>query len=697
MIHRNILTSLLNKLKLFVISALFISLNASAQDSEPSITDYLPEIKILESNDPASGCYFFGSKGLTKNYVIIVDNYGTPVFCRLFDGAKSSVRLLEDGTICLYNGSPRILMFMDKNLQIFDTITTRNYRSDGHDWDVSEKGNILLMGIDSHIEDLSQIVEGGQTNVTVKDMVVQEFDKNKNLLYTWKSRDYFDVLDALGESTLAKYTSSKLDYIHPNSIHFDSDTSFILSSRHMNEITKVDRRTREIIWRLGGKNNDFTFIGENFYPNPYDIRFSHQHGITRTPTGTILLFDNGNNRETQFSSSVEYDLDEINMTATLVKRFINKPSLYSQAGGNTQRLHNGNTLTFWNKITTTATEFHPDGSNALILSNVNPNRIEKYLWETKIFETDADTLYFGRFDEDKPRRRTLDITNNSDTEISITSYSTHTDLFQLTTTFPLVIPSHGTSQVDIVFDPSTSDLGYIKDLITLNHDTDTQRVARQVWLFGSQDDNINPMAQIIPNAGNVAIDSLIVINLSEPIKAFQASGLKGYFDNELKYNTIDDYIIFRFNDVNGSNIEFDATISTDKMKITIHPNELLLSDQYYYVAIKENLIDYSGNNLPVVNATFYTGAYVGVNEEEFKNEIMALYPNPTNGKFTISTGNNIIKNIFIYDLSGRLIDNIRSEENFINIDISNYLLGQYVVEIKDDKLHTIKTFKLVKY
>ena len=32
----------------------------------------------------------------------------------------------------------------------------------------------------------------------------------------------------------------------------------LISSRHMDEVTKIDRQTGEIIWRLGGKNNDFT-------------------------------------------------------------------------------------------------------------------------------------------------------------------------------------------------------------------------------------------------------------------------------------------------------------------------------------------------------------------------------------------------------------------------------------------------------
>lgn len=186
--QNKLLTSLLYTLKLFVISTLFISQNVMAQDADLSLMDYFPDIKILESNDPAPGYYFFGSKKTTTDaplqYITIVDNYGTPVFFRVFEGRKSTVRLLKDGRIVFWNGKPRVLTFWNEMLQLIDTITTRTYSSDGHDWAISEEGNILLMGHDNHVEDLSQLVPGGLTEVLIEDVVVQEFDKDKNLLYT---------------------------------------------------------------------------------------------------------------------------------------------------------------------------------------------------------------------------------------------------------------------------------------------------------------------------------------------------------------------------------------------------------------------------------------------------------------------------------------------------------------------------------
>lgn len=89
----------------------------------------------------------------------------------------------------------------------------------------------------------------------------------------------------------------------------------------MDEITKINRQTGEIIWRLGGKNNQFTFINNT-------TGFSHQHAIRRLPNENITLFDNRNFPSLQFSSAVEYELDEQNKNATLLWEYRNTSDIY---------------------------------------------------------------------------------------------------------------------------------------------------------------------------------------------------------------------------------------------------------------------------------------------------------------------------------------------------------------------------------
>jgi hypothetical protein len=49
--------------------------------------------------------------------------------------------------------------------------------------------------------------------------------------------------------------------------------------------------------------------------------------------GNLALFDNGHYLIPQYSSYVEYEIDEQNFTATLVRRYSRNGTIYSQARG----------------------------------------------------------------------------------------------------------------------------------------------------------------------------------------------------------------------------------------------------------------------------------------------------------------------------------------------------------------------------
>ena len=115
----------------------------------------------------------------------------------------------------------------------------------------------------------------------------------------------------------------------------------MISSRNLDEITKIHRTNGDIIWRWGGSQNQFEFI--NDYP------FTHQHCIKSLGNNKYLLFDNGNfssnyTGKPDVSRAVEYELDLDAMTATKTWEFIHPDSLFSPSISNVQRLDNGNTL-----------------------------------------------------------------------------------------------------------------------------------------------------------------------------------------------------------------------------------------------------------------------------------------------------------------------------------------------------------------
>ena len=85
---------------------------------------------------------------------------------------------------------------------------------------------------------------------------------------------------------------ANVDWTHANAITIDPwDNNYLVSLRCFCQILKISRTTGDVIWRLGGVSNDFTFIGENPTNAPY--YFIGQHNIHGMTNGNIMLFDNG--------------------------------------------------------------------------------------------------------------------------------------------------------------------------------------------------------------------------------------------------------------------------------------------------------------------------------------------------------------------------------------------------------------------
>jgi hypothetical protein len=249
---------------------------------------------------------------------------------------------------------------MDWNLTEVDSFQCGNgYIADNHDFMVMPNGHALLFAYDPQPIDMSLIVPGGHPGATVAASIVQELDLSGNVVFQWRAWDYIPITDSY-----ANLRRSRIDYTHINAIDMDADGNILISSRNLCEITKIDRETGEIIWRLGGEQSDFTFVGENEANAP--TYFANQHSVRKLENGNIMLFDNGNLHSPSYSRAVEYALDEQAMTATLVWEYRHDPDIFARTRGTIQRLPNGNTLIGWGGASLNgdraATEIRPDKS-----------------------------------------------------------------------------------------------------------------------------------------------------------------------------------------------------------------------------------------------------------------------------------------------------------------------------------------------
>ena len=670
---------------LIVLSAVFSPLSMGQQSQ---VSQYFPEIKISDSNGPSAGHFFLATKGLVapeaQHYIAIVDNYGTPVFFRLMPNVSLSMRLLNDGTIGYVHGVPRKLYIMNEMLNVTDTINTVGLKLDGHDWEIDDNGNYhrYVFAQYNRIVDMSLLVEGGNVAAEIGEAEIQEFDTDNNLVNTWKTEDLFDILDSNEESPFVDFLEASIDYAHMNSIAIWSDTSFIISTRHMDEITCIDRRSGEIIWRLGGKKSSFTFIND-------PIGFNHQHCPRKLSNGNILIFDNGNLHDPQFSSAVEYSLDLDNMTASLVKRYRHTPDAFAPRDGSSQRLPAGNTIITWGPAWPAVTEFHPDGTMAVELDmtehSMSP-RVEKYKWKTKVFETSVDSLDFGVYDGSNPVELVLSLTNNTDTVMHITSVESRSQYFETLSSLPLAMNPGAPTDITFRFDPGESGMGYFNDMLTICSDNDVQRIARQVFVEGRQEDNIAPEATIMPDSSNVPVAAYVTISFTEAVRHSDGS--------EILHGDLEQLFILRKEDATGDPVEFRAIMNSDKNKVTLMPVALLDSSGSYYVDISSSLEDYSGNLLTLTPVTFFTvgpTASGKLPEEPGFN----IFPNPTTGMISVDApaGYNRLS---IYTSTGiRVGEKKINERGITELDLSGFSKGVYFVILRSDSNKLTSARKLV--
>lgn len=67
------------------------------------------------------------------------------------------------------------------------------------------------------------------------------------------------------------------------------------------------------------------------------------------------------------------------------------------------------------------------------------------------------------------------------------------------------------------------------------------------------------------------------------------------------------------------------------------------------------------------------------------NNGISVYPNPNNGTFVISTNSTTMKTIRVMDVTGRVMMNSQSNDKEVEMNITNYSRGIYVIEVESEK------------
>lgn len=352
---------------------------------------------FTQRNHPSPGYYLIGP--VLTDSVGLVDGAGRLVMTR----PSSTPYTLSVGNnhLLYYDQAVRGFVKRDRTMTPVDTLFMigAGLIPDFHEAFLRENGNAVLLGYETRIIDMRQYVSNGDSLAEVIGAVIQEITPQGTAVFTWKSLDHIPVSDATDDIDLAQHS---IDYIHVNSIDIDDDDNFLVSCRHTDEIIKVNRASGAVMWRLGGQKS----VGNQFVWQNDIIEgfrgFSHQHSVSRTSDGKILLFDNGNLKPRRYSRVVAYDVDEVNMTVTRAWQWQPPNEIYASTMANVSQLPNGNYLVGYGSGSDVliAHEFRPDGVIVMEMKAFGPRvssyRVNQAVWIMTAANRDITTT--GTYD-----------------------------------------------------------------------------------------------------------------------------------------------------------------------------------------------------------------------------------------------------------------------------------------------------------
>src|SRR5215216_3085750 len=326
-------------------------------------------ISIAPKNGP-------GEAGPGQDGCVILDNAGQPVWLRLLQNEGMDVMAFRAQ---VYKGE-RVLtwwegvhtgygqgeyVIFDSSYRLIARFTAANgYEGDHHEFLITPEDTALITIYSKVVRDLSDI--GGPVEGVVLEGIAQEIDiESGEVLFEWHSLDHIGLEESYYEPPAD--LEAAFDYFHINSIDVYDEDHLLISARRTSTVYKVDRKTGEVAWRLGGKMSDFDLGG--------GTRTDYQHDARYHDNGIITIFDNGSVNKDVQSRGIVVEIDEDAMSATLVGEYTHPDKIFSDTQGNLQVLPNGNVFMGWGSEPYFS-EFSEDGE--LLFDASFPSELESY-------------------------------------------------------------------------------------------------------------------------------------------------------------------------------------------------------------------------------------------------------------------------------------------------------------------------------
>ncbi|MFN8259111.1 MAG: aryl-sulfate sulfotransferase [Bacteroidales bacterium] len=440
-----------------------------------------PLIKIKYSNHPAEGNFFTTLSIGSSSILYIMDNQGFPVYMKIMPEKVIHLKPWPGGICSYFDYDKLSFITLDQEMNVLGNYQMQNgYETNMHEFVLCSNGHSFLIGYDKQIMDMSGIIPGGKTEAVVTGAIIQELDEYKNLIFQWRTWDHYKITDSYLD-----LTGLSVDYAHVNSIDPDTDSTIIISARHMNEITRINKKNGSLIWRMGGRRNQFQF--SNDYRN-----FSGQHTAIMQKNGILTLYDNGLDAMADYSRGIEYFVDEKNKQVQLLKEYIHAPPVFGKVMGNMQQLENGNVLVYWGSLASSDTigfsEYDVDNQllfeagfyNSGTLKALPAYRVYKEKWEPSFFSLSTDSILFDSTETGQVRTATVSIKNISKSIKTVDSVYFTRDVYEISNPFPLVLSPGQEINLEIRFAPKAD--GNFSGYILFCSGSDSVFYSKKLWV-----------------------------------------------------------------------------------------------------------------------------------------------------------------------------------------------------------------------
>ena len=285
---------------------------------------------------------------LGYRWAAIFDRNGAPVWWYRASGEPDNFQILPDGTIAFdpvdqadfQTGDYEIRTLRGRLLRVIRG--ANGAAADIHEIQLLPNGNYLIGAQVKYKADATAY--GGSADSTVIGIEIQEITPDNELVSRWSSRDHIGLEETGRWWDVPILDNEPYDASHWNSAEPVGKHRMLLSFRHLDAVYMVDRRSGDIVWKLGGTKTPESL---DVADDPHgDYPLGGQHDARVLGDGSVTIYDNRTGLGDP-PRAVRYRVNSGSGTARLIQS-IQEPKVPSSfCCGSARRLDSGEWLIGW--------------------------------------------------------------------------------------------------------------------------------------------------------------------------------------------------------------------------------------------------------------------------------------------------------------------------------------------------------------